>query len=99
MQWLKTHNPFFSNLVINSTFELDITNVTDPKWEDVIKKDEEGAYLSGQDYSLLLHQYGLTEVEAPRRGGTTYQQFKLVDMKGELSVYLFLKYPPEFYVL
>jgi hypothetical protein len=37
------------------------------------------------DYSLLLHEYGMTEVEAPRREGTPYQHFKLVDMRGESS--------------
>jgi hypothetical protein len=37
------------------------------------------------DYSLLLHEYGLTEVEAPRREGTPYQHFKLVDMRGKAS--------------
>jgi hypothetical protein len=40
------------------------------------------------EYSLLLHEYGMTEVEAPRREGTPYQHFKLVDMRGE-SIYLY----------
>jgi hypothetical protein len=83
LRWLKEHNPFFSDLVIDSTFELNVTQFAAPKMEEDIKKEEpDTAQADEAGYSLLLHEHGLTEVEAPRREGNTYQLFKLVEMRG-----------------
>jgi hypothetical protein len=91
LQWLRNNNPLFANLVIDRNFELGVTNVIDPTLADRVKKEEEDATTgvdpaanTANDYSLLLHEYGLTEVEAPTREGTPYQHFNLVDMRGKL---------------
>jgi hypothetical protein len=50
--------------------------------EGIKKEDLDVAQAEEAGYSLLLREYGLTEVEAPRREGDTYQLFKLVEMRG-----------------
>jgi hypothetical protein len=79
LEFLKKTNRFYEDVRINREFLLDFPNLVDgPAHPQLLN----GIARTDDDYSLLLHQFCLTDVYDAKPSGTPYEHFRLSDMKG-----------------